>query len=264
MSVPVWQIALDQPPSVLDIGRHAHGFVPSDRFRLEDRWSLHLFSYDAVLRFDGEEVRVRPGTLGITPPGVAIETLYHGLSVHIFAHFRLGPGPTRPVAAVTDLGKSYEGMYGELFDAVQGFAREPMLASARVWSALWQAVVLFEGPTANLQPVHPAVLRAEDFIGRNLAAPLGVAEIARRVDLAPDYLTRLFRDTFGETVSEYIRRRRLERASELLLRSSLPIKIVAAAVGFSDLQRFNKAIRAHFGVSPREYRQQGLCVRLAS
>lgn len=257
MSTPVWQVPLDFPPQVVAIGRNAHGFVPVDRYRLDDLWSLHLYGYDARLLLDGREVAVHPGTLGVTPPGVQMETHYRGISVHLYAHFRLPPGPTRPVWAVTDTGASYEALYAELFDAVGRFTREPAWTSARVWSALWKAFSLSGAPERENMAMHRAVRRASDLIEQNLSGPLSVAELARQVEVAPSYLTRLFQEAYGESVVDHIRRRRMERASHLLLRSNLPIKIVASSVGFPDLQRFNKAVRQSFGLGPRALRQKG-------
>lgn len=258
MPSPVWQIPLGEPPQVAAMGRHAHGFVPCDRYRLDDLWSLHLYGYDAVLRLDGQEVAVRPGTLGVTPPGTLMETRYFGISVHLFAHFRLPPGPTRPVVAVMDLGADHKPLYDELYDAVGRFAQEPGWTAARVWNALWKAASLSSAPVPAPEKaaLHPAVRRASDLIEENLNRPISVEDLARRADVAPCYLTRLFREAYGETVVERIRRRRMERASDLLLRSSLPIKVVASSVGLPDLQQFNKAIRSHFGVGPREWRLQ--------
>ncbi|RYG27073.1 AraC family transcriptional regulator [bacterium] len=256
MKPPQWEIPIDQPPQVVAIGRNAHGFVPSDRYRLDELWSLHLYAYDAVQRLDGQEVTIRPGTLGVTPPGTLMETRYFGISVHIYAHFRLAPGPMRTVAAVTDLGADYQAVYDELYAAVGSFAREPVWASARVWNALWKVVSL-SGAVGPGKARHRAVRRVSDLIEQNLDGRLSVVELARQVEVAPSYLTRLFQEEYGESVVGQIRRRRMERASDLLQRSSLPIKIVASAVGFSDLQQFNKAVRSHFGVGPREWRNRG-------
>lgn len=254
---PTWQIPLGRPPQVVAIGRNAHGFVASDRYRLDDLWSLHLYDYTARQRLDGTEVEIRPGTLGITPPGTQMETWYFGISVHIYAHFRLPPGPTRPVAAVMDLGAEYDAMYKDLFEAVGVFSREPACASARVWNALWKAVTLSDSGRHDDAPTHRAVRRASETIERTLNSHISVTDLAADVGVTASYLTRLFQQTYGESVVGHIRRRRMERASDLLLRSNLPIKMVAATVGFTDLQQFNKAIRAHFGMSPRDWRLHG-------
>jgi AraC-like DNA-binding protein len=58
-------------------------------------------------------------------------------------------------------------------------------------------------------------------------------------------------------VTEYVRRRRVERARHLLLHSGLSIKQVACEVGLPDLQLFNKTIRRAYGVAPRSLREHG-------
>lgn len=258
MTVPNWQIPLERPPQVVALGRNAHGFVPSDRYRLDTLWSLHLYDYDAVQYLDGSAVKIRPGCVGVTPPGTMMETHYFGISVHIYAHFQLPAGPTRPVAALTDLGEHYPALYAELYDAVGKFSREPVWASARVWNALWKVVSFSGNEVPGPSVMHPAVRKACDIIEQNLNARISVTELAYQADVAPGYLTRLFQEHLGESVVGHIRRRRMERASDLLLKSSLPIKMIASAVGFTDLQQFNKAMRAHFGVGPRELRSRGL------
>jgi AraC-like DNA-binding protein len=257
MRPPQWEIPLDQPPQVVAIGRNAHGFLPRDRYQLDDLWSLHVYGYDAVQWLDGQEVNIRPGSLGITPPGTLMETQYFGISVHLYAHFKLPSGPTRTVAAITDLGPAYQAVYDELYGAVGNFAREPVWAAARVWNVLWTAVSLSGASIPGQTAIHRAVRRASDLIEQNLDARISVESLARQVEVAPGYLTRLFQEEYAESVAGHIRRRRMERASDLLLRSSLPVKFVASAVGYSDLQQFNKAVRTHFGVGPRELRRRG-------
>ncbi len=255
---PTWQIPLDQPPQVVAIGRNAHGFVPVDRYRLPDLWSLHLYGYDAVLRIDAHEATIRPGILGITPPGTLLETRYFGISVHIYAHFKLPAGPMRSVAALSDVGPAYDALYADLYDASVRFSRDPALASARIWNALWKVATLSGSFVDGSRDVHRAVRLASDAIEGNLNGRISVEGLAQEAGVAPGYLTRLFQEAYGESVVGHIRRRRMERASDLLLRSSLPVKMVAASVGFSDLQQFNKAVRAHFGVGPRELRASKL------
>ena len=58
----------------------------------------------------------------------------------------------------------------------------------------------------------------------------------------------------GMTVIAYIRRRRMTRARHLLVSSTLSIPAVAASVGISDLQAFNKLCHRELGGSPRSIR----------
>ncbi len=253
----VWEVPLDAPPELVNIGRNAHGYEPSDRFRLRDLWSLHLYGYHAVQRLDGREVTIRPGTVGITPPGVLMETRYQGISVHLYAHFKLADGPTRTVPAVQDLGERHDGVYERLYDGVGQFSRQPHRVEARLWDVLWEVASLSGGIDRTDAAGHHAVRLACDAIERHLSEPLAVTELAAHARVSPGYLARLFKAEFGESVVAYVRNRRLERAAYLLQRSSLPIKEIAVAVGLPDLQHFNKAMRARYGASPREWRARG-------
>lgn len=238
------------------LGRNVHGFDPIDRYCLRDLWSLHVYGYHAKLTLDGTPVEIFPRAIGLTPPNTVMEYRYFGLSVHIYAHFALPPGPTRRVLAMQDLGVNYDSIYPRLYEGVELFSREPHRVQAKVWDVLWEAVSLSGDVYSAAPNTHRAVRIASDLIERNLDNPLSVTALAREADVSTSYLVRLFQEAYGESVVGYIRRRRMERAKDLLVRSTLPIKMIAASIGISDLQQFNKAVRAQFGVSPRGLRRE--------
>jgi len=69
-----------------------------------------------------------------------------------------------------------------------------------------------------------------------------------------NHLTRLFRAEAGVPVVSYIRQRRMARARHLLTASTMSIPAIAASIGITDLQAFNKACRRELGRSPRAIR----------
>jgi AraC family transcriptional regulator len=110
----------------------------------------------------------------------------------------------------------------------------------------------------------PAVSRAPAWLRRArellhdtclYEGPRSVREIAGELGVHPVYLARRFRQSFGMTPGEYLRRCRLERARWLLRRSSAGLAEIAAATGFSDQSHFSNAFRKGFGVSPGVYRR---------
>lgn len=247
-----WQLPLERPPEVLSCGRHAHGFEPIDRFCLPDLWSLHLYGYDAELRVGEHELPIHPGYIGITPVGMPVEYRYVGLSVHIYAHFRVFDGPTQTIRAMQDGGMAYDGLYARMKEIVHG-PEDPARMAAKVWDVLWDITRLPEAASGEPQ-LHPAVRKAVAAIDRDMAAPISVADLAQEAEVSYGYLSRLFQEAYGDTVVGFIRRRRVRRAIHLLERSTLPIKLVATSVGIPDLQHFNKAVRAETGKSPRAIR----------
>jgi AraC-like DNA-binding protein len=62
-------------------------------------------------------------------------------------------------------------------------------------------------------------------------------------------VSRVFRRICGETLGEYVRRRRVEEADRALS-SDLSLAEIAAETGFSDQAHFTRVFRHHFGVAP--------------
>jgi AraC-like DNA-binding protein len=97
------------------------------------------------------------------------------------------------------------------------------------------------------------IARAVDYIARNISGSLSVAGTSKHLRLNPDYLTRLFKQSLGESLGSYVLRHRMTRARELLTSSNLNIKETAEAVGFSDPLYFSRVFRREEGMSPSEY-----------
>lgn len=85
---------------------------------------------------------------------------------------------------------------------------------------------------------------------------LSVGTVAAKFGVSDRYVRMLFAEC-GEPLSEYIRRRRFEECARLLrdpLRWSRSISEVALSCGFNSLASFDRAFKARFGMTPREYR----------
>jgi AraC family transcriptional regulator len=84
--------------------------------------------------------------------------------------------------------------------------------------------------------------------------PLRLAELAEAVDVHPVHLSRAFHERLGVTLTAYVRERRLEWASERLLRTDLPSSRIAVEAGFRDHGHFTRAFKQATGKTPREFR----------
>jgi AraC-like DNA-binding protein len=104
---------------------------------------------------------------------------------------------------------------------------------------------------------HTHLRRILEHIEANLADPgLNPADIARRQGFTLRYLHKIF-DVTGQTVSKYIRQRRLKRCWEDLIDPTsqhLQIGQLAMRWGFTDAAHFSHVFRNRYGQSPREFR----------
>jgi AraC-like DNA-binding protein len=149
-------------------------------------------------------------------------------------------------------------------DLLKSLLRPPVLASAqRLWyelKALEFATEFFftaaAGETVCTRAQRLAaerVARAKAILLENLAEPLSLEELGRRVACSPFYLSRTFTQETGLTISQWLRRARLERAAELLRQGSCNVTEAAMEVGYSSLSHFSGAFHEMFGCCPGLY-----------
>lgn len=96
--------------------------------------------------------------------------------------------------------------------------------------------------------------RARDFMDREFARPIGVADVARVALMSPSHFARRFRDAYGETPHGHLMMRRIERAQLLLRRCELSVTDVCLAVGCTSLGSFSARFTQVVGESPTSYR----------
>lgn len=100
--------------------------------------------------------------------------------------------------------------------------------------------------------------RLIDHIETHLADDLCLDKLAELAAFSPFHLHRLFRAWTGETLRDFVRRRRLETAgNRLRYDRELSIGELAHSCGFASAETFARAFRQHFGQTPSSWRQQG-------
>lgn len=80
-----------------------------------------------------------------------------------------------------------------------------------------------------------------------------VTELAEAIGLERSYLYRLFKQSEGISVSEYIINSRLEGAKQMLERGITQIKVVSFSAGYDNPLYFSNAFKKKFGISPKNY-----------
>ncbi|NLG84568.1 MAG: helix-turn-helix domain-containing protein [Firmicutes bacterium] len=98
------------------------------------------------------------------------------------------------------------------------------------------------------------ITQSKDYIAKHYADPLTLAQVAKVVSVNPVYLSSRFTKYCGCTFLEYVTRYRIAKAKELLERTNLPIKEIAARVGYTDLAYFGRVFRRETGQTPSKYR----------
>ncbi len=109
---------------------------------------------------------------------------------------------------------------------------------------------------APLQPARRQVEMIAAFLSRNYRGDISSADIGRAVGLHPNYVMTLFRREAGLSLWQFLTRRRLAHAQELLLTSDKPVLAIALEAGFGSLARFYAAFTREHGMAPGELRKR--------
>jgi AraC family transcriptional regulator len=108
--------------------------------------------------------------------------------------------------------------------------------------------------TKGLQ--HGQLRRVLEYIDGNLDHDLGLAGLAATAGMSPHYFVELFKHSVGFSPYQYVIRKRIERARQLLKDFSISILEAGIRSGFSDHSHFTKVFRRLVGVTPTRYRRE--------
>lgn len=101
----------------------------------------------------------------------------------------------------------------------------------------------------------PEVVRAVMLhINSDLSADLSPHVLAELQDVSAGYLSTVFKKATGQTLSDYIRKRRMEHAAHLLTNTNLQIQTIALHCGIMDVQYFSKLFKRQMNLTPSDYR----------
>ena len=93
-----------------------------------------------------------------------------------------------------------------------------------------------------------------DYIEEHLSEEIRINDLAKLASLSQFYYQRLFSRLVKRPVNEYIKMRRLAKASEALRNRNKRILDIALDFGFSSHETFTRAFKDTFGMTPEEYR----------
>jgi len=99
---------------------------------------------------------------------------------------------------------------------------------------------------------------AISYIHAHLHEPIGMKQVAEHLHLNASYFSVLFKEQTGVTFSDYLTRRRLQKAKELLATTHMPIWEIAEKAGYQSAKYFIKVFKDNEGASPSQYRHQVL------
>ena len=94
------------------------------------------------------------------------------------------------------------------------------------------------------------------YIKENLSKDLSMVVLGDYVGLNPAYLSRIYKETAGQSINSYISDQRTVLAKKLLKDPTIKIQKIAEMTGMRTASYFTHYFKKYVGISPQEYRNQ--------
>jgi len=98
-------------------------------------------------------------------------------------------------------------------------------------------------------------VRVQEYIDFNLAQDLSAAALCAALYVSRNTLFRIIRDETGLSLGQYVQKRRLAYANQLLRTTDHAILEIAGECGISDFNYFSRLFKKEYGLTPRDYRR---------
>lgn len=213
-----------------------------------------------IVTEDGEKIYFEAGKAYLIPAGLSYRFGCDAPMKHVYFHFQLCAfdkidllnGINRPISL------EYKSIYSA--EELGRLALSENFADCfKMETELRKTlcdILTSNGIELEKNEYSTEIKNAISYIEKNLSISLGIAEIAKEVNLAKSTLTRRFREETGMSVGEYIDKMIMFRAERALLSTNATILEISEQFGFCDQFYFSRRFKEKYGISPREYRKK--------
>jgi AraC-like DNA-binding protein len=234
------------------------------------------FFHEDRLIFSGY---VLPGMFQLTSPGSSARAIFYNTCdvLHLFVPHMMLHSFASEVCAERDIQHRLRGNPAIVYDsciqrlalalmaADQSFLTYGRLYIDSIGVALLSRLVELLG--SSPEPLssarrpglpHWKLKRAIDYIEAHLATSISLEDVANAAGLTRMHFAAQFRATTGVRPHDYLMKRRVERAQELLVGEKITLIDVAQRVGFQSQSHFTTVFRRFVGATPKVWRDERL------
>ncbi len=229
---------------------------------------------ESVYQTQEEVYRVKPGEVLILPSGCMHSLTESPETKRYLLLFEPNPLMNlRDISSISTMMQQpiYLTADSELADGVKQilyqvvtcyFQKEPLWNTVcysyllQLYALLGRHYLEIAGPQhPSRHSIDPAIMNsAITFINEHYMDEMSLEDAALFAGFSKYYFSRMFKQFSGISFSEYLTRKRLNVATDLLVRTDQSIREIALASGFGSMATFNRIFRAQKNCTPSQYR----------
>lgn len=224
---------------------------------------LLMVSGSITYIINSKSIRLHRGDILFIPQG-AIRSAYNDTkNAHemYVAHFHYnGGGEELPLLRDANIHFAklfqFEYMKQRFSLLTQHWLRKHLYSATFYHSILLEMLAIVNEETDsrdNLDKSYSIITQLQNHITMHYRQTISMQELSALVQRTPNYISRLFKESTGQTITEYIQQIRISAACDLLTNSQMNVGEVSDFLGFCEQSYFNKVFKKLTGTLPSAY-----------
>lgn len=169
--------------------------------------------------------------------------IQHGPDIWFHTNRKIGDAGLYMIQALNSLAKSRE----------DASPRDILLVKALLYETQNE---LMKNPTGSGSKSMTTYQLLREYLDENFHQSISRENISKKLGYNPSYISRLFKDYSGESLSNYLIRLRMEKAAHILTKTALSVDDAAVQCGYNDTGYFIKAFRRYYEITPGKFRDR--------
>ncbi len=246
-----------------------NGVKKSENYHFHSSYEVHAAVKGGVhILVEEQDVFLQAGDVAILPSGAVHYVFADADAFRVSYRFKIAPASDgelymvfraacdsiRNVCVLTDTG-IYEKYLLPAAENYKG-GKPSFCVSELLFLATYELVAAMISTPKQEETVAETLLaeNIEEFLNSTYNEDVSLSALAAYLHFSTRHTERVLDKLFGMSFGEMLTKKRLAAARLLLRTEDVPIGDVAAQVGFANAEYFSRKFAAHFGVSPRQYR----------
>lgn len=110
--------------------------------------------------------------------------------------------------------------------------------------------------SVNISKGYKTAVSAAKIVNENFNGVITLESTAKKLSVAPQYLSHVFKQSLGVNFSDYLSGLRLKYAEKLIKNTEKSITEICFDAGYGNFSHFSRSFKKQYGLSPREYRNK--------
>lgn len=109
---------------------------------------------------------------------------------------------------------------------------------------------------AAFSSFNDEIFALQQYLEEHYNEEIHISDLVNNYFISPHHLSRCFKQQTGDSPKQYLTNVRLTKAKNLLIKTSLPITVIANQCGFNDVNNFIRLFRKRENITPDKFRKQ--------